>query len=153
MTLTSPVFVHNGTIPKKYTCDGENISPPLSIEGVPEGAQSLALLMDDPDVPKALRPDGMFDHWTLFNIPPEVSEIGEGESPGLAGRNSRGDKKYTGPCPPPQYEPREHRYFFKLYALDARLVLTEGASKAEVKQAMAGHILAHCELVGRYSRG
>lgn len=152
LTLTSPAFENGSSIPSRFTCDGDNMSPPLSWSGVPEGTKSLALIMDDPDVPKALKPDGVFDHWTLFNIPPETREIPEGGSVGVPGVNGAGKKAYTGPCPPPQYEPSEHRYFFRLYALDTMLSLSSGASKKEVLAVMQGHILAETELLGRYKR-
>ncbi|OHB19612.1 MAG: kinase inhibitor, partial [Parcubacteria group bacterium RIFCSPHIGHO2_01_FULL_56_18] len=124
----------------------------LSIGGVPEGTKSLALIMDDPDVPKVLRADGVFDHWVLFNIPADTREIPEGGSIGVAGANSAGKNAYAGPCPPPQYEPSEHRYVFKLYALDSELPLQAGATKEEVEKAMEGHILGQTQLVGRYKR-
>lgn len=153
LTLTSSAFGDNGKIPSKYTCDGErDLNPPFSIAGVPEGAKSLAFIMDDPDVPKAVKPDGMFDHWVLFNMPPQTREIASGVTVGAPGKNGAGQNQYTGPCPPPQYEPSEHRYFFKLYALDSELSLKAGASKAEVEKAMQGHIVAQTELVGRYKR-
>ena len=152
LTLQSPAFEHDATIPARYTCDGENVSPELQISGVPEGTQSLVLIMDDPDVPKAVRDDQMFDHWVLFNIPPETMSIGAGENPGVLGGNTRGEAAYTGPCPPPQFEPKEHRYIFQLYALDSKLALSEGATKEAVKAAMKGHILDKAELIGRYSR-
>ncbi len=152
LTLASPAFEAGASIPSKFTCDGEHINPSLSISGVPEGARSLALIMDDPDVPKALRPDGVFDHWVLFNIPPDTKEIPESGSAGVVGANGAGKNAYAGPCPPTQYEPSEHRYFFKLYALDATLSLQEGATKAEIEKAMQGHIVAQTELVGRYKR-
>lgn len=149
MKLTSQAFEHEGSIPPKHTCDGENISPPLSIEGVPEKAKSLALIMDDPDVPKNLREDGMWDHWVVFNIPPSTSEIPEGQEPeGVHGKGTGNNTDYYGPCPPD----REHRYFFKLYALDTELDLKEGATKAEVERAMAGHIIEETQLMGRYER-
>ena len=108
--------------------------------------------MDDPDVPKALKPDGVFDHWVMFNIPASVTEIPASGSVGLAGVNGAGKNAYTGPCPPAQYEPSEHRYFFRLYALDAMLSLSEGASKQDVLRAMQGHILEEAQLVGKYKR-
>lgn len=153
LTLTSPVFADNASIPSRFTCDGDRtVSPALSIAGVPEGTKSLALIMDDPDVPKVLHADGVFDHWVLFNIPADTSEIPEGGSAGVAGANGAGKNAYTGPCPPPQYEPSEHRYFFKLYALDSELSLQAGATKEEVEKAMEGHIMAQTQLVGRYKR-
>ena len=153
LILTSLTFIANESIPSKYTCDEDrSLSPPLSIAGVPAGAKSLALIMDDPDVPKQLRPDGVFDHWTLFNIPAGTREIPEGGSVGIAGANGAGNNAYTGPCPPPQYEPSEHRYVFTLYALDSLLALPAGASKKEVKAAMQGHILDQTQLTGKYKR-
>ena len=153
LTLTSSAFENGAFIPSRYTCDEErDLNPPLSIAGVPEGARSLALIMDDPDVPRALKPDGMFDHWVLFNIPPKTREIPESASTGVAGVNGAGKNAYTGPCPPTQYEPSQHRYFFKLYALDVMLGLPEGSSKADVEQAMAGHIMAQAELLGLYKK-
>jgi hypothetical protein len=149
MNLSSPAFQHGGKIPSKHTCDGPNISPPLKIEGVPEGTKSLVLIMDDPDVPKSIRPDGMWDHWVVFNIPPDLKEIPEGkEPPGVPGVGTGGNTTYFGPCPPD----REHRYFFKLYALDKTLDLPPKATKAQVEKAMEGHILAKAELMGRYER-
>ena len=153
LEITSGVFENGTSIPSRFTCDGENVSLPLSWEGVPGGTQSLALIMDDPDVPKQLKPDGVFDHWTLFNIPPEIAEIAAGSTAGTSGANGAGKNQYTGPCPPPQYEPSEHRYFFRLYALDTELELQEGATKADVLAAMEGHILEQAELMGRYKRG
>lgn len=152
MTLTSTAFSEGASIPAKYTCDGEQVNPPLSISGVPQEARSLALVMDDPDVPKQLKPDGVFDHWILFNIPPETKEIAMGMTVGTAGKNGAGKNQYAGPCPPPQYEPSTHRYVFRVYALDTLLSLGAGATKQEVLDAMQGHILAQAELVGRYKR-
>ncbi|QQG38409.1 MAG: YbhB/YbcL family Raf kinase inhibitor-like protein [Candidatus Kaiserbacteria bacterium] len=152
LTLSSAAFAHEASIPSEYTCDGKGTSPPLSISGVPEGTKSLALIADDPDVPKQLKPDGVFDHWVLFNIPPTTVEIPAGGSAGTAGANGAGNYAYTGPCPPPQYEPSEHRYFFTLYALDAELPLAEGASKQEVLAAMAGHMIQETQLMGKYKR-
>lgn len=153
LSLTSSAFADGGMIPSRYTCDEDrSVSPALSISGVPESAKSLALIMDDPDVPKQLHADGMFDHWVLFNIPSATKEIPEGGSAGTAGANGAGQNAYTGPCPPPQYEPSTHRYFFYLYALDTELALQAGASKADVEKAMQGHIIAQTELMGRYKR-
>jgi len=149
MKLSSPVFEHEGKIPSKHTCDGENISPPLTISDVPAAAKSLALIMDDPDVPKELKEDGMWDHWVVFNIPAGLRETKEGSEPdGTHGSGSAGNTDYFGPCPPD----REHRYFFKLYALDTELDLPEKATKEQVEKAMEGHILEKSELMGRYER-
>jgi len=153
MQLTSSAFNHNMSIPSKYTCDGDRTkNPPFSISDVPEEMKSLALIMNDPDVPKQIRTDGVFDHWILFNIPAETTEILEGVSVGTPGVNSSGKNLYTGPCPPPQYEPSEHRYIFKLYALDTMLNLQAGTTKKEVLDSMKGHVLAETELIGRYKR-
>jgi len=147
MKITSSNFENK--IPSKYTCDGEDTNPQLSFTGVPENAKTLVLIMDDPDVPKHLREDGMWDHWIVFNIPPETSGINEGqEPPGTHGKGTSGNLKYHGPCPPD----REHRYFFKLYALDSSLDLPEGSSKKEVEEAMQNHIIEKTELVGLYER-
>lgn len=144
MRLASSAFKEGGPIPAKYTCDGSNISPPLHFEDVPAKAKSLVLVMDDPDAPA-----GTWDHWVVFNIPPATREVKEGHSPpGVVGKNTRGELAYGGPAPPD----REHRYFFKLYALDAMLALKEGATKAEVEMAMEGHVLAKAQLMGRYKR-
>jgi|SRR5579885_789465 Raf kinase inhibitor-like YbhB/YbcL family protein len=149
MRLTSSAFEHEGSIPSKYTCDGENINPPLHIDNVPAGTKSLALIMDDPDVPRHLRSDGMYDHWVVFNIPPDTHDIQEGHEPsGTHGANTAGSTKYIGPCPPD----REHRYFFKLYALDTKLSLPAKSTKKDVEKAMEGHVLARTELLGRYAR-
>lgn len=152
LSLTSPAFQNAASIPSQFTCDAENVSPPLQISGVPEGAKSLVLIMDDPDVPKQLKPDGVFDHWTLFNIPPDTREIAQAGGAGTAGANGAGKSQYTGPCPPREYEPSEHRYYFKLYALDSMLSVPAGASKADVVSAMEGHIIAQAELMGKYKR-
>jgi Raf kinase inhibitor-like YbhB/YbcL family protein len=108
--------------------------------------------MDDPDVPAEVRPERNFDHWVLFDIPPATLGISEGGSIGTKGANGRGAPAYAGPCPPPQYAPSEHRYFFRLYALDTMLNLPEGATKQQVLEAMEGHVIAQAELMGRYER-
>ncbi|MEY4747107.1 MAG: hypothetical protein RLZZ416_156 [Candidatus Parcubacteria bacterium] len=151
-SLTSSAFAAGSAIPSPFTCDGENKSPSLSWAGVPEGARSLTLIMDDPDVPKQLKPDGVFDHWVLFNIPPSTTELAAGGTAGMPGGNGAGKNGYTGPCPPAQYEPSMHRYVFRLYALDTDLPLQEGASKSDVLKAMQGHVLGQAELIGMYKR-
>lgn len=149
MKLISSAFEHGGRIPSKHTCDGPNVSPHLRIEGIPAGTKSLVLIMDDPDVPRSIRQDGMWDHWVVYDIPPDVQEIPEGqEPPGTHGKGTGGNTNYFGPCPPD----REHRYFFKLYALDTFLKLPAGSTKAQVEKAMEGHILEKTELMGRYER-
>ena len=147
MQLKSPAFEHEGSIPSLYTCQGEDINPPLEISGVPDEAVSLVLIMDDPDVPRTLRADGMFDHWVVFNIDPKLKKIEQKAFPfGIVGKNTAGTNRYFGPCPPD----REHRYFFKLYALDKKLDLETGATKAEVESALEGHVLVQAELMGRF---
>jgi len=149
MKLSSEVFKHNGAIPSKYTCQGLDINPPLEITDVPTGAKSLALIMDDPDVPERIRKDRMFVHWVVFNIDPAIAKIKEGiPTLGKLGQNTGGMSRYTGPCPPD----KEHRYYFKLYALDTTLSLPEGISKEQLLHAMEGHILAQTELMGRYEK-
>lgn len=147
--LTSPVFAHNGSIPPKYTCQGENVSPPLAIADVPEGAKSLALIMEDPDVPHSIRADGMWDHWLVWNIDPATRQIKEGSEPeGVHGLTTSKSQTYGGPCPPD----REHRYFFKLHALDTTLDLPQGSTKEQLLAAMNGHIVEQAELIGRYEK-
>ncbi|MEK6901145.1 MAG: YbhB/YbcL family Raf kinase inhibitor-like protein [Nanoarchaeota archaeon] len=152
MQLTSPAFEPNGKIPSRYTCDGENINPPLTITDVPVATKSLVLIMDDPDIPEIAKKNfnvDVWDHWVVFNIPPMIKEITERNNPpGILGKNTRGNNAYGGPCPPD----REHRYFFKLYALNTMLNLKEGATKKEVEKAMEGHIIAQIELIGQYER-
>lgn len=149
MKLTSPVFQHEGNIPQKYTCDGANINPPLVISDVPPNTKSLVLILDDPDVPVHIRSDQMWDHWIVFNIPAQTREIAEGKEPqGIHGLGTGNNTKYYGPCPPD----REHRYFFKLYALDSLLTLPERSTKKQVEQAMQGHVIEKTELMGVYGR-
>ena len=144
MKLTSPSFQHNGNIPSEFTCDGTDLSPPLTISDVPSNAKSLALIMDDPDAPV-----GTWDHWIVFNINPSTREIPKGKEPsGTAGKNSWGRTGYGGPCPPSG----THRYFFKLYALDAMLNLPQSSAKKDIEREMQGHILAKAELIGLYKR-
>lgn len=146
MRLSSPVFDEGKFIPKRYTCDGEDINPPLTISDVPEDAKSLALIVDDPDAPA-----GLWVHWTVWNIDPETAEIVEDSVPvgATQGLTSSGKGGYHGPCPPD----REHRYFFRLYALDTMLDLDRlQTGKDELKDAMHGHVLARAELMGRYDR-
>ncbi len=149
MKLTSSAFQDHASIPARYTCDGRDINPPLTIADVPKEAKSLALILDDPDVPPEVRPDRNWDHWIVWNIPPNTAQIAEAEAPkGVIGRNSWGKSAYGGPAPPD----REHRYFFKLFALDTKLDLPPSAGKPELEKAMQGHVVAKTELVGRYDR-
>lgn len=149
MKIESSAFKEGQAIPSHYTCDGEDKIPPLAFADISPEAKSLALIMDDPDVPTSVRPDGMWNHWLAWNIPPETTQITEGEEPsGVIGNNTGEKPGYMGPCPPD----KEHRYFFKLYALDTMLDLDQGASKQELEKTMEGHILAQAQLMGRYNR-
>ncbi len=144
------VFGNMGDIPIKYTCDGEDISPPLSWEGQPSGVVSYVLIVDDPDAPGRV-----FTHWVLYNIPSDINSLPENvpkqkeTAYGIQGRNDFGRIGYGGPCPP---RGKPHRYFFKLYALDVKLNLPPGASKREVENAIKGHVLAQTQIVGLYRR-
>lgn len=147
MRISSPAFPHEGMIPAKYSREGENVSPPLEFGDVPERAKSLVLIVEDPDVPAEVRQDGMWDHWVVFNIDPTTRSVAEASNPpGTIGVNTNGENAYGGPNPPDG----EHRYFFKLYALDSELSLPTGAAKAQVQMAMQEHVLASAELMGRY---
>lgn len=149
MKITSSAFGHNQLIPTEYTCDGQNVNPHLAFSEVPIDAKSLVLIMDDPDVPKSIRPDGMWNHWLIWNMPPDTKGIVQGEIPkGVIGKNTSGKTEYQGPCPPD----REHRYFFKLYALDTVLIINQSATKQDLEKAMEGHVLLQAELIGRYKR-
>ncbi len=152
LKLSTSIFESKGLIPSRYTCDGENMNPPLSISGVPADTQSLVLIMDDPDIPEFAKQKfgiEVFDHWVVFNIPPDTKEIFENTlPPGIEGAHSGGALGYAGPCPPD----REHRYFFKLYALNTMLSLESGTSREEVERAMEGHVLESTELMARYER-
>jgi hypothetical protein len=145
MTLSSFAFEHNSPMPEKYTCDGENVNPPFQISGVAENAKSLVLIVDDPDAPA-----GTWLHWTVWNINPQIQEIAENSIPdgGIEGKTDFGNTGWGGPCPPSG----THRYFFKLFALDAVLNLPAGAPLNELQKAMEGHILEKAELIGLYSR-
>ena len=151
LTIQSSAFSPNGSIPAKYTCQGNDTSPPLAWSGVPAGTQSLVLIVDDPDAPDPAAPKRVWVHWVVFNVPPTVTELGEGlkELPAGAksGLNDWGRPGYGGPCPPIG----RHRYFHKLYALDRTLEL-ERATKADVERAMQGHVLGSAELVGTYQK-
>jgi Raf kinase inhibitor-like YbhB/YbcL family protein len=151
LAIESSAFEMEGTIPKRYTCDGGDVSPPLSWSEPPAGTQSLVLICDDPDAPI-----GTWDHWVLFNIPAAVRSLPEGvaadeviEGVGTHGTNSWRRLGYGGPCPP---EGPAHRYYFKLYALDTALDLDPGADKQDVEKAMTEHILAQGQLMARYGR-
>ena len=154
LTLSSPAFGANAPIPSKYTCEGEDISPPLEWSGVPNGAKSLVLIVDDPDAPDPDNPKTTWVHWVLYNMPVTSSGLPEGvTAQDLAGgtRQGRNDWKrlgYGGPCPPIG----RHRYFHKLYALDIELPDLGDAPKAVVEQAMNGHVMANAQLIGTYQK-
>jgi len=142
MKLTSPSFADKQMMPSDYTCDGAGKIPPLEIADVPLNAKSLALVVDDPDAPA-----GVWDHWVVWNIAPATKRI-DSEPEGVPGKNSWGKTGYGGPCPPSGV----HRYYFKIYALDAVLDLAAGSNKASLLQAMKGHILAEASLMGTYQK-
>jgi Raf kinase inhibitor-like YbhB/YbcL family protein len=143
LSVKSPVFENNKFIPVKYSCDGEDVNPPLTIEGVPEEAKSLVLIVDDPDAPA-----GTWNHWLVWNIPPTARKIEENTVPGTQGITTSRRHAYGGPCPPSG----THRYFFKIYALDTKLDLNADSQKRDVEKAMENHVLAKGELLGLYRR-
>src|SRR5215475_668210 len=150
--ITSDAFLEGETIPEKYTCDGDDLSPDLRWNDIPPGAKSLALICEDPDAPS-----GMFTHWVLYNLPPTVAELPEGVSAeerltngAIQGQNDFKRIGYGGPCPPPRDS--AHRYFFRLYALDTELQLQAGARREDLVLAMENHVLARGHLMGAYQR-
>jgi Raf kinase inhibitor-like YbhB/YbcL family protein len=150
LKLTSPAFAEGSTIPEKYTCDGQDASPPLTWSDLPKGTKSLVLISDDPDAP-----GGTWVHWVFFNLPPSSGGLAEAMSPdknpargSIQGTNSWSKIGYGGPCPPSG----THRYFFSLYALDTLLNLTRGATARDIDASMKGHVLAEAQLMGRYQR-
>jgi Raf kinase inhibitor-like YbhB/YbcL family protein len=152
-TLTSPSFTNGAPIPAQHTCDGADRSPHLSWTGAPAGTQAFALIVDDPDAPA-----GVWVHWVLFDLPAGMNGLPENVATtetlpqlggAIQGRNDSRKTGYAGPCPPPG---KPHRYYFKLYALDARLGLRPGATKADVVRAMEGHALGSAQLMGTYQR-
>ena len=153
LRLDSEAFSEGGTIPKTYTCEGEDLSPPLAWTGVPDGAKSLALIVDDPDAPDPKAPKMTWVHWVLFNLPPETSGLDQGvkalPAGTMSGINDWKRPGYGGPCPPIG----RHRYFFKLYALDTVLTGLSHPNKAAVEAAMRDHILAQSTLIGTYEKG
>ena len=143
LAIKSPVFEPNSPIPKKHSCDGQNTNPPLTIEGTPKEAKSIALVVDDPDAPS-----GTFDHWIVWNIPSSTTRIAENSVPGTEGLNGARQVGFMGPCPPSG----THRYFFKVYALNAELNLGVKSTKRELEKAMQNHVIAKGELIGLYHR-
>jgi Raf kinase inhibitor-like YbhB/YbcL family protein len=152
MELSSTAFAPGGGIPARYTCEGEDTAPPLAWSGVPDGTRSLALIVDDPDAPDPAKPQRVWAHWVLYDIPPSGAGLPEGAEPLPAGthegQNDWNRTGYGGPCPPIG----RHRYFFKLYALDATLGDLRSPKKVALEQAMQGHVLAQCELMGTYQK-
>jgi Raf kinase inhibitor-like YbhB/YbcL family protein len=145
LDVSSSAFSEGKSIPEKYTCDGENVSPPIKWSGAPANTKSIAMIVEDPDAPS-----GTFTHWVLYDMPGTTKEFGEGSSGGgKEGVNGFGKKGYGGPCPPPG---GPHRYFFRVYALDAPSLGSAGSSKEDVTAAMQGHILAQGQLMGTYKR-
>ncbi len=145
INLTSSAFKEGDKIPRLYTCDDQNVSPPLAWTGVPTNSVSLALIMDDPDAPA-----GTWVHWVLYNVPPKLTGLEQGKNGGgVEGKNDFGRSGYGGPCPP---RGSTHHYYIKLYALDKMLDLKAGATKAQLESAMRGHILAQGQLIGLYGR-
>ncbi|MDS4025497.1 MAG: YbhB/YbcL family Raf kinase inhibitor-like protein [Candidatus Contendobacter sp.] len=154
LTLTSPAFTHNGSMSARLTCDGQDASPELRWSGLPAETKSLALIVDDPDAPDPAAPRMTWVHWVLYNMPPTATGLAEAVTPSdlpagtRQGSNDWGRTGYGGPCPPIG----RHRYFHKLYALDAILPDLGRPTKATLEQAMKGHVLASTELVGTYQR-
>jgi Raf kinase inhibitor-like YbhB/YbcL family protein len=154
LSLTSTAFKSGEKIPSKYTCEGEDISPPLAFDGVPEGTKSLALIVDDPDAPDPKAPKRVWAHWLVYNLPPDSEALPEDASRkgmpkgSVTGLSDRKERSYHGPCPPIG----RHRYFHKLYALDAMLP-AKPLTKAELEAAMQGHVLAEAALMGTYQKG
>ena len=154
LTLTSSAFKQGGKIPSKYTCEGDDVSPPLSFDGIPAGTKSLVLILDDPDAPDPKAPKMTWVHWVLYDMPPTATGLAGGLAPKdlpAGTREGRNDWKrtgYGGPCPPIG----RHRYFHKLYALDVALGDLGAPTKARLEQAMEGHVLARAELMGTYQK-
>lgn len=152
MELSSTAFSNSGDIPSRFTCEGQDTSPPLAWSGLPQGTQSLALIVDDPDAPDPAHPQRTWVHWVLYDIPPSAEGLPEGGKPLPEGtRDGLNDWKRTGwggPCPPIG----RHRYFFKLYALDQKLSDRLTLTKAALEKAMQGHVLAQAQLLGTYQK-
>jgi Raf kinase inhibitor-like YbhB/YbcL family protein len=145
LALTSAAFGNGEEIPRRHTCDGDDVSPPLAWSGQPAETESLALVLDDPDAP-----GGTFTHWLAWGIDPAARGLGEGQAAPAEGRNDFGSAGYGGPCPPPGHG--QHRYVFHLHALDTTLELDAGADKGDVERALTDHVLATAELTGTYER-
>lgn len=154
LTLSSSAFKQGGKIPSKYTCEGDDVSPPLSFDGIPAGTKSLVLIIDDPDAPDPKAPKRVWVHWVVHNLPPETKGLPENASRtglpqgAVSGLNDSKQTSYNGPCPPIG----RHRYFHKLYALDTTLPL-KALTKADIEATIKGHVLAEAELIGTYQKG
>ncbi len=153
-TISSPAFAPNDPIPAKYTCEGADISPPLEWSGAPDGTRSFALIVDDPDAPDPAKPQRVYVHWVVYNIPASVTRLPENAARSglphgaMQGTNDWGKQTYGGPCPPIG----RHRYFFKLYALDTQLKGLKNPTKAQLEKAMQGHALDNTQLIGTYEK-
>jgi Raf kinase inhibitor-like YbhB/YbcL family protein len=154
LKITSSAFVEGGAIPARYTCEGEDFSPPLAWSGFPVNARTLALIVDDPDAPDPAKPQRVYVHWVVYNIPASVTSLKENASKGgmpqgaLQGKNDWGNAEYGGPCPPIG----RHRYFFKFYALDTEVTGLSAGTKADLERAIKGHVVATGELMGTYQK-
>jgi Raf kinase inhibitor-like YbhB/YbcL family protein len=154
LKVTSSAFQQGGAIPSKYTCEGQDISPPLAWSGVPNNARSIAMIVDDPDAPDPAKPQRVYVHWVVYNIPVAINSLSENASKSgmpkgaVQGKNDWGKAEYGGPCPPIG----RHRYFFKVYALDTDLTGLTAPTKADVERAMKGHIVDNGELMGTYQK-
>ena len=154
LKVTSSAFEQGGSIPSQYTCEGKDTSPPLAWSGLPDNAKSVAMIVDDPDAPDPAKPQRVYVHWVVYNIPTQTTSLPENASKAgmpsgaVQGKNDWGNAAYGGPCPPIG----RHRYFFKLYALDTILTGLSGATKADVEKAMKGHIVDSGELIGTYQK-
>ena len=154
LKVTSSAFAQGGSIPTQYTCEGKNISPPLSWSGLPNTAKTVAMIVDDPDAPDPAKPRRVYVHWVIYNVPSQVSSLAENASKAgmpagaVQGKNDWENPEYGGPCPPIG----RHRYFFKLYALDTTLTGLKDATKADLERAMKGRIVDSGELMGTYQK-
>jgi Raf kinase inhibitor-like YbhB/YbcL family protein len=154
LKVTSPAFQPGGSIPSRYTCEGQDVSPPLAWSGAPANTRTLALIVDDPDAPDPAKPQRVYVHWVVFNLPATTAALPENASKkglpkgAVQGKNDWGKSEYGGPCPPIG----RHRYFFKLYALDTELTGLSSPTKADVERAMKGHVVDSGELIGTYQK-
>jgi len=153
-TISSPAFSPNGAIPAKYTCEGADISPPLEWSGAPDGTRSFALIVDDPDAPDPAKPQRVYVHWVVYNIPAGTTKLAENAAKkglpagAVQGTNDWDKQMYGGPCPPIG----RHRYFFKVYSLDMQLAGLKNPTKAQLERAMQGHVLDNTQLIGTYEK-